>query len=241
MADASIDGDEQTPAEVEAEAEAPQYEADPVLLAARELGRAALLEITSTSSIGPFAGYVVEGEHLLSLQFENTLTGYPGWFWTVTLSREAGSDEVNVLETELLPGDGALLAPEWTPWSERLAEYQAQQKALREAAEAAGEPVPEDLLETHADDIDEPDEDGEPDDDDPDEDEPDDDEDDDDSDEDDDLDDGEDIDLDDDDVELDDSDDDDVDDDSDEDEDDFDDEIDHDESDDLDDFDDVIE
>ena len=25
-----------------------------------------------------------------------------------------------MLETELMPGDGALLAPDWVPWSERL-------------------------------------------------------------------------------------------------------------------------
>ena len=35
-----------------------------------------------------------------------------------------------MLEAELMPGDGALLAPDWLPWAERLAEYQAAQAAL---------------------------------------------------------------------------------------------------------------
>ena len=35
-----------------------------------------------------------------------------------------------MLEVELMPGDGALIAPDWLPWAERLAEYQAAQAAL---------------------------------------------------------------------------------------------------------------
>jgi hypothetical protein len=118
--------------------------ADDVLLNAVDVARAALAEITPAATIGAPAGHIVEGEHVLSLLFENTLGGYPGWFWTVSLSREPDTGEVNVLEAELMPGDDALLAPDWVPWADRLAEYQAQKKAEREAAAAAGEPEPED-------------------------------------------------------------------------------------------------
>jgi hypothetical protein len=117
---------------------------DEVLLKAADVARAALHEITPPATVGAPAGHRVEGERVLSLLFENTQPGYPGWYWTVSLSREDGSDEVNVLETELMPGEGALLAPDWVPWADRLAEYQAQKKAEREAAAAAGEPEPED-------------------------------------------------------------------------------------------------
>ena len=55
--------------------------------------------------------------------------GYPGWFWTVSLAQVEGSAPT-VLEVELMPGDGALTAPDWLPWAERLAEYQAAQAAL---------------------------------------------------------------------------------------------------------------
>src|SRR4029453_9433973 len=63
------------------------------------------------------------------------LAGYPGWFWTVSLAR-LDDAEPTVLEVELLPGDGALLAPDWVPWAERLADYQAAQAALAEIAQA---------------------------------------------------------------------------------------------------------
>ena len=147
-----------TDAAAEASAsESPAPVADDVLLKAVDVARAALAEITPAATIGAPAGHLVEGERVLSLLFENKLPGYPGWFWTVSLSREADSDAVNVLEAELMPGDDALLAPDWVPWADRLAEYQAQKKAEREAAAAAGEPEPED--EFVADDADESDED----------------------------------------------------------------------------------
>src|SRR5690606_12091029 len=61
---------------------------------------------------------------------------YPGWFWTVALAAVAGS-EPTVLELELLPGEDALLAPEWIPWSQRLEEFKAQQAlAAQEAADS---------------------------------------------------------------------------------------------------------
>ncbi|HEY0249606.1 MAG TPA: DUF3027 domain-containing protein [Gryllotalpicola sp.] len=135
----------QTDASAEASGSAaPAPVADEVLLTAVDAARQALYEITPPATVGSPAGHRVEGDHVLSLLFENTLAGYPGWFWTVSLSRDPDSGEVNVLEAELMPGGEALLAPDWTPWADRLAEYQAQKKAEREAAEAAGEPEPED-------------------------------------------------------------------------------------------------
>jgi hypothetical protein len=93
-----------------------------------DLGRAALLEITTADTIGDNAGSIDEGEGVVSVHFETTLAGYPGWHWTVSIARVNG-EEPSVLETELLPGDGALLAPDWTPWIDRLADYQAAQEA----------------------------------------------------------------------------------------------------------------
>jgi hypothetical protein len=113
-------------------------DADARLLDAHDLALAALAEITPASTVGPAAGYLAEEDGSVSLRFENRLAGYPGWFWTVTVARVEG-EEPTVLEIELLPGDGALLAPEWVPWAERLAEYRAHQVELAEAAAAAGE------------------------------------------------------------------------------------------------------
>ena len=107
---------------------------DETLIAAVELAREALQETTPASTVGEPAGHVVVDDHVVSLLFANTMAGYPGWFWTVTLSRTADDAAPNVLETELMPGDGALLAPQWVPWSERLADYRAAQEAAAAAA-----------------------------------------------------------------------------------------------------------
>jgi hypothetical protein len=110
-------------------------EADAQLIAAHDLALAALREITPAETIGAPAGHTVEADGVVSLLFENRLPGYPGWYWTVSVAR-VDDAEPTVLEAELLPGEGALLAPDWVPWAVRLAEYQAAQAAL---AEAAGE------------------------------------------------------------------------------------------------------
>lgn len=104
----------------------------------RDLALAALHEITTPATVGPAAGHTVEESGAVSLRFENRLPGYPGWFWTVTVA-QVDDSEPTVLEVELMPGDGALLAPDWVPWAERLAEYRAHQAEL--AAQAAGAPT----------------------------------------------------------------------------------------------------
>jgi hypothetical protein len=109
------------------------WEADEVLAAATDQARDALELMTPADTIGEPLGYIVEGEHVLSLLFECLMPGYPGWRWTVSLSRVDGDAAPQVLETELTPGDDALLAPEWVPWSDRLADA----KVAEELAAAA--------------------------------------------------------------------------------------------------------
>ncbi|MBL3688865.1 DUF3027 domain-containing protein [Leucobacter chromiireducens subsp. chromiireducens] len=119
-----------------AEVEAPvEVVADPVLLGSREQARAALLEITDAATIGADEGYEAHEAHVLTLFFECRLPGYPGWRWAATLARVDEEAPVTVLEVELLPGAGAVVAPEWVPWSERLAQYRETQ--ARQAAEEA--------------------------------------------------------------------------------------------------------
>jgi hypothetical protein len=119
-----------------------------------ERGRAALLEITSAETIGDPAGSIDEGDGVISVYFNTTLPGYPGWRWTASIARLDG-EEPTVLETELTPGEGALLAPDWVPWVDRLAEYQAAQDAAE--AEAASEMDDEEDIDD-ADDVDDVDE-----------------------------------------------------------------------------------
>jgi len=70
--------------------------------------------------VGAHEGTVVEGERLVSHRFACELRGYRGWHWTVTLARVPRARTATVCEVALLPGEGALVAPEWLPWSERL-------------------------------------------------------------------------------------------------------------------------
>lgn len=98
------------------------------------LARTALLEITREDTLGEPVEVVDEGEGIHTVRFANTLPGYPGWLWTVSIADHEG-DEPNVLETELLPTGDSLLAPDWVPWAERLAEYEASQEAAAHAGE----------------------------------------------------------------------------------------------------------
>jgi hypothetical protein len=111
----------------------------------RDLARAALVEITPATSVGADAGEINEGDGVVSVLFACLLPGYPGWRWTVTIARHQGLAP-SVLETELIPAEGALLAPDWVPWSERLAEWKAAQAETAGASvEEAGEGLDPDL------------------------------------------------------------------------------------------------
>jgi DUF3027 family protein len=72
------------------------------------------------SAVGDHLGVEPAGQRLALHYFAATLPGYVGWRWAVTVVRASRSKNVTVDEVVLLPGDGALLAPEWLPWSDRL-------------------------------------------------------------------------------------------------------------------------
>ncbi len=126
-------------------------EPDEILLASYELARVALLEITPESTVGDVVGHKVDGERLLSMHFATTMPGYPGWHWSVSMARVDDETAPTVLEIELLPGEGALVAPDWLPWSVRLAQFRDSQALLEneerialEAAAAFGDEDDED-------------------------------------------------------------------------------------------------
>lgn len=107
------------------------------LLATTDLARAALLEVTDSSSVGDCTGHEVLEDGVGNLYFACSLRGYPGWRWTATLAKVSATDPMTVLEVELLPGDGALLPPDWVPWSVRLAQYQESQAQIEAELAAA--------------------------------------------------------------------------------------------------------
>lgn len=94
------------------------------------LARGALGEITRPAHVGALRDITV-ADDVATVRFSTTQGAYPGWVWTVAIAVNPGM-ELSVLETELIPAEGALVAPDWIPWADRLEEYLAQQ-----AAEAA--------------------------------------------------------------------------------------------------------
>lgn len=109
------------------------------------LAREVLGEFTRTGDVGPLLDETSEEAGVVTLRFAATVPGYPGWHWSVSLA-QLEDEEPTVLESELLPGDGALIAPDWVPWSERLEDWRAQQaaEAGTDAEDAAGDDEPDD-------------------------------------------------------------------------------------------------
>lgn len=94
---------------------------DAVLTAAVDLARTAAIELAENpADVGEYLGAVLEGERLVSHRFASAARGYRGWVWTVTVARVPRGRTATVCEAVLLPGDDAILAQEWVPWSERL-------------------------------------------------------------------------------------------------------------------------
>lgn len=92
-------------------------------------------------AVGDYIRTDEEEPGLRSYIFQSTLRGYVGWFWSVTIYQPEGQ-EPTISEVVMMPGTESLVAPNWVPWSERLADYKALQAELEaqaalEAEEAA--------------------------------------------------------------------------------------------------------
>jgi len=93
---------------------------DAVAVAAVETARSVLLEEVAAADVGEHLGHVVEGDRVVTHHFACTRRGYTGWHWSVTVARAARQKTVTVDEIVLVPGDRAIVAPEWVPYKERV-------------------------------------------------------------------------------------------------------------------------
>lgn len=100
-----------------------------------ELALSALQEVTDAAGIGEVLAVEEVEPGVVDVRFACTTSAYSGWHWTVSTA-DLPDQEPTVLEVELLPGDGALLAPPWVPWAERLAEWRRQHPDERHPGEA---------------------------------------------------------------------------------------------------------
>ncbi|MFT3899164.1 MAG: DUF3027 domain-containing protein [Gordonia sp. (in: high G+C Gram-positive bacteria)] len=90
-----------------------------LLREAVDLARAAI--VADGGQPGDHLEVVVEDDNSAAHYFGADLPGYHGWRWCAVVAIAGDDAPVTVSEVVLLPGEGALLAPAWVPWSERIA------------------------------------------------------------------------------------------------------------------------
>ncbi len=83
-----------------------------------DLARAAL-EAGEDAAVGAHVAAVSEDDCAVAHYFEADLPAYRGWQWCAVLAATDGG-AITVSETALLPGPGALTAPEFVPWEQRV-------------------------------------------------------------------------------------------------------------------------
>jgi hypothetical protein len=93
---------------------------DDILAEAKDIALTGVEAVAPHNSIGLVHHLRGEEERLTTHLFECLLPGYRGWFWFATLARAPRSKVATICEVGLIPGDDALLAPEWVPWADRL-------------------------------------------------------------------------------------------------------------------------
>jgi hypothetical protein len=100
-----------------------------------ELARAAALRRCGVFGVGDHLEVLPEDQRVATHYFACTHPGYPGWRWSVTVARASRARVVTVNEVCMVPGEGALLAPPWVPWSDRVAAKDLVPGAILPAAE----------------------------------------------------------------------------------------------------------
>ena len=95
---------------------------DPVLIsdASLALARAAAESIADPGMVGDAVAFVMNGERVGTHFFASNAKAYPDWRWAVTVARAPRAKFVTICETNLLPSDSSVLAPEWVPYADRL-------------------------------------------------------------------------------------------------------------------------
>jgi hypothetical protein len=95
-------------------------EPDQACAQAVDLARAAAEEIAAAGQVGDHLGVQADADRVVTHLFASADPAYEGWQWAITVARASRAKAVTVCEAVLLPGSGALLAPAWVPWSERV-------------------------------------------------------------------------------------------------------------------------
>jgi hypothetical protein len=94
----------------------------------------AAVEASTRNAVGFFIESIEEDEGVATYIFEGKLKGYVGWRWSVSVFQSDENSPATISEVLLVPGPESLVAPDWVPWSERLADYKALQAELEAQA-----------------------------------------------------------------------------------------------------------
>jgi hypothetical protein len=85
-----------------------------------DLARRAAEELAGAAQVGDYVTATPDGDRVVTHLFRCLDPAYKGWCWAVTVARASRGKQVTVSECLLLPGQEAILAPDWVPWRERL-------------------------------------------------------------------------------------------------------------------------
>ena len=94
---------------------------DAVCRDAVDLALAAAVSMAPAEHVGEHLGVIAEADRVVTHRFTCLAPGYRGWEWAITVARAPRARVATVDEIALLPGPGALVAPPWVPWSDRIA------------------------------------------------------------------------------------------------------------------------
>lgn len=124
---------------------------DAILAQAVEIALESAKAVAHPRPIGEHLGFVMDSERIGTHYFASTDDGYVGWAWAVTVARIPRSRHATVCEVDMVPRDGALLAPQWIPWEDRLRPgdlsrddilpYQAEDARLEQSFQDVGEDI----------------------------------------------------------------------------------------------------
>ena len=121
--------DSASPADSEQAVPAAAFEPVPATptLEQLELAQRALDELAPAGAVGEVRDARQIAEQVVEIRYASNLEAYPDWFWTASLAT-VDDQRPTILELALLPGENSLLAPQWVPWAERLADYLASKE-----------------------------------------------------------------------------------------------------------------
>lgn len=108
----------------------------------KELATQALAELPA-GSYGEFVDEKEIEKGAIDVRFKCLMRGYEGWHWVITLTQVDKRKPAMIAETNLMAGEDAVLAPDWVPWAERLAQFRAE---LKEAGKAQSDDEADQLI-----------------------------------------------------------------------------------------------